>query len=304
MAQFYEKESLALRPLMDVGNGHVLSTDYNSYSVQLDRSMMAEEGTLTFSAPVGLSSGDKVVVDFKFWDVTWSVTQRDYMADVGAKAEIVMPSPMPTDVPAYLADAFRRHHVFLANAVTSLAGNTITYRIIRPGFELAINSVPASVVAQAKTVTASNGSVPNVGAGGALFYRPEMNVLDTATITPVKAYVGYSTATSAMFYGVLRRDQASDFQFTDTHIGVPFPNNKCAEAVYRGKIQVPIEQPITTMPNEPEIYARYLADGEFGSTGSFRVVEAGTLPIAGMIRVKNAELFGVFSTTSVAIYLR
>lgn len=300
---FFDNEYLKLKPLMDVGNGHVLSTDYESYSVALDRSMVAEEGTLTFVDPGNLNSGDRVSIEFRFWDVTWTQNQREFMADVGSTANIVMPTPMPANVAEYLADAFRRHHVFLANAVTSLTANTIPYRVIRPGIELQITS-PQNAVIRQTTATASNGSVPNVGEGGALFYRPEMNNLSTPTITPIRATVGLAADGPIMFYGVLRRDQAQDFQFGDNNLCLP-KHAKCAEAVRRGKIQVPIETPIAGgVPNNPEIHARYLADGVFANTGGFRVVQEGTPPETGMIKVSNGELYGVYSQTSIAIYLR
>jgi hypothetical protein len=289
-------------PLVSPGNGHVVSTDYESITVELERSLVAEEGKLTFADPGGLKTGDIVSIHFDFIDISLSEHQREFIgACLGATAEIPIPSPVPSDIPAYLAHAFRHHHVFLANAVTSLTGSVLTYRVIRPGIKLAISATPAAAVVQATTIIASNGSIANWGDGSAVFYRPELNISNMPTISPFMATTGYAdVASNGIFYGVLRRDQ--QWQYRSDCCGPT--TAKCPEVVRRGTIQVPLEAPVTVpIVDSPLLQARYAASGAFTLTGGFQVVNAGTAPPAGMRNVTNAMLISVVSDKSAIIRL-
>lgn len=290
------------KTVVDGGNGHVVSTDYESISVDLDQSLVAEEGTITFTNPGGLVPGSLVTVNFSFIDITLTARQNEFIADVGADINIVMPNPLPADIPAYLARAVRSHELFLASAVTTLAGAVINYRVIRAGIRLSVTANPATTLNQAVTVVATNGSIPNYGAGSAVFYRPEQNITNVPTVTPFRASTGYaSVADTGLFFGVIRREDK--WQYTDMDCCNP-KSKKCPEIVRRGTIQVPLEAPVTLpMAAEPIIQARYAASGAITLTGGFRVVPDGTAPAAGLRDVRNAMLISVVSSTSAIIRL-
>ena len=297
----YLNETLERKPLVSVRNGHIVHTDYDTITVALDKSLTAEEGTLTFADPGGLNSGDTVAINFSFVDITNTAQQNTYIADVGATARIKMPFPMPANVAEYLAEAFRQHHIFLANAVTSLAGSVITYRVIRPGIRLDVVGTPTAAVTQASTVTATNGGVPNIGGGSAVFFRPGENNASTPTITPFKASLGYaSAAVNALYYGSLRAGDNWQFLNEKCYTTV----QKCSEVMRRGQMQVPIEEPVGTIPDNPVLQARYAVDGAFTVTGTYKVVDAGTAAGTGLIDVPNAELIAVVDAKSILMRLR
>lgn len=300
----YLTEFLKPRSVFQPGNGHVISTDYESISVILKKSLTQEKGTLTFVVPNGAVAGDTYSIDFAFNKILANSTQEMFDYNQQYTINVELPSPLPTSPNEYVATYVAQHSAFSPNIVASIADNVVTYSVTLPGVRLAISSVTANLVTRATTQTATNGSAPNIGAGSGVFYRPEDNTMKPG-IKALFGTTGYAnTSIVPRWFGVLRESDYIQDKGMAT-LQASTIREMCAEVVRKGTVQVPLEQNApSTIPANIGIVARYAPDGAFTLTGGFRIVDAGVTnftPPVGTILVPRSELISVSSDLKSAI---
>ena len=297
------------RSVWNKGNGVVTTTDYESITVTLDTEVTAEEGTIVFTDPGTLNANDVIEINIGFNDLK-KINRKGgdnnpccYDCEITGCLHIQIPDPVPDDVAAFISDTFRRYSMFLANTTATYdeATATITYKALRAGWEIVIESDTDGVLTQTKTVTpVAGGLLPSIGAGSALFIKPERNRMTIPSptianlhspgmIRPILAATGYASADPVpCFFGVLREK----YQWQDPQdLGCCIPIHDCPEAVRKGTIQIPLEQKAPdTYPECPTVAARYAPDGTFSSTGGFRILGAADALPAGMTAVSRGEI--------------
>lgn len=293
----YASNRLQPRSMFSPGAGHVVSTDYESISVQLKNQMVNESGTITVTAPGGLVAGQTLLVSVSMAKVTDYFFDK-FQWDMGDTIKIVLPSPLPANPSNWIADYIRKHPAITSAMVTSIANNVITYSIIRPSFALNISSVTSNLVVKAVTQAASNGEIANIGDGSAVFYNPVDNKM-VAETKNLFAFTGSLSANPVPYFLGVRRayDKLQNLLATNPPIWEARKDN-CCETVRRGTIHVPLE---TLAPNALPtvdllgIIARYSPDGTFTRTGGFRIVDNSVAVPAGcvMLPAQRSELIAV-----------
>lgn len=292
----YLTEFLKPRSIFQPGNGHIISTDYESVSVTIKKSLTSEKGTLTFVVPNGAVAGDTFSVDFAFNKILANSTQEMFDYNQQYTINVELPSPLPSSPNEYVARYIAQHPSFTGNVVISTASNVVTYTVTMPGIRLAMSSPTANLVTRATTQTATNGLAPNIGAGSAVFYRPEDNTMKPG-VKALFGTTGYAnTSVVARWFGVLREsDYIQDKGMASLQASTI--RELCAEVVRKGTVQVPLEQNAPgTIPANIGIVARYAPDGSFTLTGGFRIVDAGVtnfVPPVGTVLVPRSELISI-----------
>lgn len=292
----YLTEFLKPRSLFQPGNGHVISTDYESISVTIKKSLTQEKGTLTFVVPAGAVAGNTYSIDFAFNKILENTTQEMFDYNQQYTINVELPSPLPASPNDYVAKYVAQHPAFMPNVVTSTTNNVVTYSVILPGVRLAMSSATGNLVTRATTQTATNGSAPNVGAGSAVFYRPEDNTMKPG-VKALFGTTGYAnTSIVPRWFGVLREsDYIQDKGMANLQASTI--RELCAEVVRKGTVQIPLEQNAPgTLPANIGIVARFAPDGAFTLTGGFRIVDAGAAgftPPVGTVLVPRSELISI-----------
>ena len=309
MTHFVVDKIKTPRSVWNKGNGHVLTTDYESISITLDKELTNEAGSLVFADPGTINAGDVVELNIGFNDVSKADRSAAHAArccdcTIDGCVHLEIPDPIPDDLAGWIADMFRRYSMFIANvlgSIDSAATGTINYEVIRPGWQIVVESNVDGLLTQSVTTQASaGGSLPSIGDGSALFIKVDRNIMTIpgpnprtnfntpGVIRPLKAATGYASADPIpCFFGVLR---AKDRWVDECDLPCCVPKHDCPEAVRKGTIQIPLEEKAPdSYPECPTVAARYLADGTITETGGFRILGAADALPAGMIAIPSAR---------------
>lgn len=286
------------------GVGKPLSTEYESVSVQLKKLLTAEIGTLTINA-TGVTAGQELLFNVAFNRILPNSFQQMCTCDMSDVIRLVMPAPLPASPANWIATNLRIQPAIASWVTTTVVNNIITYTFIRPGYQLAINSQPANVITQAITTQASNGMIPNVGDGGAIFYKPQ----DNNMLPGIKSYFGYAgfanISETPTFMGVKRAYDKIQNE-CDPVLLASYVKEDCCEVIRRGTVHVPLEvMSPATLPGRDVlgISTRYAADGSFTRTGGFRIVDSSVALAAGTLLIpsQKVELMAVNPTRTTAL---
>lgn len=291
----YLYDRLQERSMFSPGVGKVLSSDYESVSVQIKKTLTNEMGTITVVTPAGLVSGNELTISVTATRILPNSLQQQTVCEWEELVRVVLPSPLPASPQEYVASYLRSHPSLASHVTSTVAGNVITYSMIRSGIQLRVTSTTAGLITHAVTQAASDGIIPNVGDGGAIFYMPTENTMNPA-IKSLFGYVGLSAvAPIPSFLGVRRAYDKVQIRNTPEFLINPV-KNYCGEVVRRGTIQIPLESDApATLPNDIGFSARYLVDGAFTQTGGFQIVDATAAAPTGTILINpvRTELISV-----------
>lgn len=281
----YLTNRLDERAIFSPGAGKVVSSEYESVSVQLKRQLTSEAGTITITTPPGLVTGQELLVDVSFLRIIDHSLDKCY-CDRMETIKIVIPSPLPVSPANYIADYIRKHPAISSSIVSSVAANVISYSVITPGSQLEISSTTPNLVAKAITQIAANGQIANVGDGSAVFYTPQENKM-LAGIRSLFGSLGSTSATPIPFFFGVRRAY-------DKIQNVCEPRkDECCEVVRRGTIHIPLESLApATLPasNLLGVVARFSPDGSFTKTGGFRIVDNTAIVPNGCLEIPSNRI--------------
>ena len=230
------------RSMFSPGAGKVVSSDYESVSVQLKKELTSEQGTVTVTVPNGSVAGQIFLVDVVFTRIINNSYLQEFQADIRETIKLVLPSPLPSNPSNWAAGEIRKHPAFASSCTATVANNVITYRVVRPGVTFAVNSATANLVARSVSTPAANGIISNIGDGQAIFYRPQDNTMEPG-VKALFGYAGFSSATPSplpLFLGVRRAHDKIQDVTQASLVASPFKED-CCEVVRKGTVHIPLE---------------------------------------------------------------
>lgn len=287
------------------GAGKVVSSDYESVSVQLKKELTSEVGTVTVTAPGGAVAGDTYLIDVVFERILNNSYLQEFQADIRETVELTLPSPLPSNVSNWIAGQLRSHPAFASSCTSTIANNVITYRVVRPGVTFSISSMTANLVVKAVTTAAANGMMSNIGDGQAIFYRPQDNTLEPTT-KALNGFAGFSSATPnplPLFMGVRRAEDRIQDITQASLIAAPLKED-CCEVIRRGTVHVPLEvAAASTLPasNLLGVTARFATAAGFTRVGGYRIVDNTAVLPTGTMLIPRVEVIAVASDRNSAL---
>ncbi len=291
------------------GAGHPVYSDYNSVTVSLAATFAQQKGKLTIAAAAAdFLPCDRVIIDFKVLDKRTSKDVTKCPCDFAGRAEIIVPTPAPANLAAYVASQLRLHSILSSNAVTAVTGPDMVWTMLRAGYELEFTAVANDkgkkvTLTPAITTPSATGSIPSIASGPAVWMHPTVT-----SKSPMRSRVGTlgwlaaPAGSKPRFLGVLRKeDDLQDYSCDCTRP----PRETCHTAIVHGAVEVELEVAITptTWPVNPVVAARHTADPAVngGKVGGYRIVEAGAAP-AGMSILNDVDIWDAVDTKAI-IYL-
>lgn len=275
------------------GNGKPVYSDYESLTVTLQSTFAQQKGSFKFTVPAEFVACATILVDFVIRDRRTPANMTKCPCHISGTAEIFIPNPAPADLSAYVAAQVKRHSVLLSNALMASVGDTMSFTMLRAGYELEMKpraNADGKVITIARTETqvSSYGNVPNIGAGSAVFQHPSIK-----SKSPLRALVGtlgWSAAPTGVkprFLGVRRQEDV----LANNECECTWIEDVCDTAFIEGILQIPLEVSIAELPDDPVLYARHSLDvaGGFTTTGGYQVLTATAPAPAGMVKVPNVQ---------------
>jgi hypothetical protein len=279
------------------GAGKPIYSDYNSISVSLGATISQQAGKLAVAA-TGFSSCDRVIISFKIIDKRTSKETTRCPCDFCGTAEVIIPTPTPANINAYIAENLRRHSLIASHAITAVQGDTLVWTMIRAGYDLEFTAEPntaglSATLTPTITTPSSNGQIPSIDAGPAVWMHPTLKA--SSAMRSAIGSIGWVTTPAGSkprFLGVLRKDDV--LRNSDCDCTKP-PKSNCHTVIHRGAIHVQLELPVTTWPADPVVAARHTVDPAVndGKTGGYQILDRAAAAPAGMEILSGVDIWDV-----------
>lgn len=296
-----EERRLAPKSSRFPGNGKPVYSNYSTIAVTLTSTFSAQKGTLKIDASAGgFLACDHVIIDFVIKDRKTPINMTKCPCDFSGTLDIHIPSPAPANISEYVAACFNRHSTLVGNMLLVATGNTIKYTMLQSGYELIVtpranDDSKVVVITPTVTVPSSNGNIPSIGPGAAAFMHDSVkskSMLRSRVASP--GWASEPAPAKPRFLGVIRHEDVLANHECDCF----FITNNCDTVFTDGFVQIPLEVPFVSMPEDPVVYARYASDPTVlnGRVGGYRIIGSADTAPAGMVKlaccVKVIDAFG------------